>query len=137
MGSASTGRLLEPGITIPEDALDITISANGEVFYKQPGLAAQTSAGTIDLATFTNPEGLLRMGENLFSETDSSGAPITGQPGDSGFGQLRQNYLEASNVEPVQELIDLITTQRSFELNSQAVKVGDEIMQLVANLRRM
>jgi len=137
MGSATTGRLLDPGITIPEDALEITISPEGEVLYKQAGQAAQTSAGTIDLATFPNPEGLLRLGENLFSETDASGAPITGQPGDIGFGRLRQGVLEASNVEPVKELIDLITTQRSFELNSQAVKVGDEIMQLVANLRRM
>ncbi len=137
MGSASTGRLLEPSISIPEDATEIVISPSGEVSYRQPGTVALASAGTIDLATFPNAEGLLRLGENLFSETDSSGGMITGQPGDSGFGRLRQRALEASNVEPVQELIDLITTQRSFELNSQAVQVGDEIMQLVANLRRM
>ena len=137
VGSANTGRLLEPVISIPQDAVEIVISPHGDVSYRQPGTTALTSAGIIELATFPNAEGLLRLGENLFSETDSSGALIAGQPGDSGFGRLRQRALEASNVEPVQELIDLITTQRSFELNSQAVKVGDEIMQLVANLRRM
>jgi flagellar basal-body rod protein FlgG len=77
------------------------------------------------------------LGENLFAETDASGPATTGPPGESGMGVLRQGSLEASNVEPVNELIDLITTQRAFELNSQAVQVGDEMMQLVANLRRM
>lgn len=137
MGSAGIGRLLEPSIQIPEDATDILISSEGEVSVRQPGTTAFTSVGTIELTIFPNAEGLLKMGENLLAETEASGPPTSGTPGQTGIGVLRQGYLEASNVEPVQELIDLITTQRAFELNSQAVKVGDEVMQLVANLKRM
>ncbi len=88
------------------------------------------------MANFVNPQGLVKLGENLFRESDSSGTPTQGQPGLEGLGVLVQNALEASNVEPVQELIDLITTQRSFELNSQAIKAGDEVLQQIANLRR-
>jgi len=137
IGSASTGRLLEPPITIPEDTLGISITPEGRVFVKQPGSPALTEVGTIELANFINPEGLLKLGENLYAETDASGPAITGSPGQDGLGLLRQGMLEASNVEPVRELIELITTQRAFELNSQAVKAGDEIMQLVANMRRL
>ncbi|MCR4412492.1 MAG: flagellar hook-basal body complex protein, partial [Thermoguttaceae bacterium] len=96
-----------------------------------------TQQGTIELVTFINPEGLLKKGENLYAESAASGAATNGTPGQEGFGVLRQNVLEASNVEPVSELIDLITTQRAFELNSQVVQAGDQVMQLVANLRRM
>jgi flagellar basal-body rod protein FlgG len=88
------------------------------------------------MVTFINPEGLLKRGENLYAETNSSGTAQTGTPGQNGMGVIRQNMLEASNVEPVSELIDLITTQRAFELNSQVVQAGDQIMQLVANIRR-
>lgn len=136
MGSANIGRLLQPPITIPEDATGISISAEGVVSVRQPGNQQMSQVGTIELASFINPQGLLKMGENLYSETDASGAPTLGNPGQDGMGLLRQSSLEASNVEPVTELIDLITTQRSFELNSQAVKAGDEILQTVANLRR-
>lgn len=137
LGSAATGRLVEPQISIPTDTTDIVISAQGNVSVRQPGSQQLSNVGQIDLATFINPEGLLRLGENLYAETDASGAPTTTPPGEQGVGVLRQGSLEASNVEPVSELIDLITTQRAFELNSQAVQVGDEMMQLVANLRRM
>ena len=88
------------------------------------------------MALFPNPEGLLKLGENLYSQTDASGTPTQVNPGLNGAGQIRQGFLEASNVEPVQELIDLITTQRSFELNSQSIQVGDQVLQLIANLRR-
>lgn len=137
VGSAGTGRLIEPPITIPEDATDIVITPEGRVSVQQPNNELLTDVGTIELATFINPEGLLRRGENLYSQTDASGTPTTGEPGQEGIGVLRQSSLEASNVEPVQELIDLITTQRAFELNSQAIQAGDQILQLVANLRRM
>ena len=83
-----------------------------------------------------NPEGLLKLGDNLFAETASSGSANTNNPGQSGAGAVRQNALEASNVQPVQELIDLITTQRAFELNAQTVQAGDQMLQLIANLRR-
>ena len=93
-------------------------------------------AGQLQLATFVNPEGLLKQGENLYLDTDASGPAQQVNPGQTGAGLLRQGALEMSNVEPVRELIDLITTQRSFELNSQAVQAGDQILQLIANLRR-
>lgn len=137
VGSASTGRVLEPPITIPEDAIAVSITPEGNVLVRQPGNSNLTQVGQIELVTFINPEGLLKLGENLFSETDASGSPTSGTPGQQGLGLLRQNMLEASNVEPVRELIDLITTQRAFELNSQAVQAGDQVMQLVANLRRL
>jgi len=136
LGSASTGRLLDPQISIPEDAINIAIQPDGRVLVTQPGSTSATEVGQIQLATFINPEGLLKKGENLFLPTEAAGNVTTGNPGDTGIGVLKQNALEASNVEPVQELIDLITTQRSFELNSQAVQAGDQILQLVANLRR-
>ncbi|MFH1268766.1 MAG: flagellar basal-body rod protein FlgG [Planctomycetota bacterium] len=136
MGSAQTGRLLEPPISIPEDATDIVISAEGIVSVRQPGNTQLSQVGQIELAYFINPDGLLKLGENLYAETDSSGTATLGNPGQDGLGLLRQNTLEGSNVEPVNELIDLITTQRAFELNSKVVQVGDELLQIVANLRR-
>lgn len=136
LGSAQTGRLLEPAITIPQDATGVVIQADGQVFVRQPGTTTLSNVGQLQLATFVNPDGLLKLGENLFAQTDASGTPVIANPGQQGLGVVKQGWVEASNVEPVQELIDLITTQRSFELNSQAVKVGDEILQLISNLRR-
>ncbi len=135
-GSASLGRLLEPQIGIPQDATGIVISPEGIVSVRQPGAQQLQIQGQIELAYFVNPQGLLKLGENLYAETDASGAPTLGNPGQDGLGLLRQNFLERSNVEPVNELIDMILTQRAFELNSQAVKAGDEVLQIVANLRR-
>ncbi len=137
MGSASTGRLLEPPIVIPPDAEGIVFSPEGKVSVRTPDSAQLQQVGSIELATFINPEGLLKLGENLCAETDASGPPIQGVPGQDGIGVLQQTMLEASNVQPVNQLIDLITTQRAFELNSQVIQAGDEIMQLIANLRRV
>ncbi|MBL9084031.1 MAG: flagellar basal-body rod protein FlgG [Planctomycetales bacterium] len=136
LGSAQTGRIVQPQINIPQDALDIVISADGNVSYNQVGNPQFQQAGQLQLATFINPEGLLKQGEGIYTETQASGAANLLNPGQQGAGTLQQNALESSNVEPVRELIDLITTQRSFELNSQAVQAGDQILQLVANLRR-
>lgn len=136
MGSANTGRLLQPPITIPQDTLAISISAEGIVSVQQPANQQMTQVGQIELATFINPEGLLKLGENLYAESDASGPPTLGNPGQNGIGNIRQGSLEASNVEPTNELIDMITTQRAFELNSQVIKAGDEIMQNIANLKR-
>ena len=136
LGSAQTGRLIEPPIVIPNDAQAIVISAEGKVSVQQFNNPTLTQVGTIEMVNFINPEGLLKRGENLYAETNSSGTAQTGTAGQNGFGVIRQNALEASNVEPVNELIDLITTQRAFELNSQVVQAGDQIMQQVANLRR-
>lgn len=136
LASAGRGRLLEPPITIPDDATRIDISQGGIVSVEQAGSGVLTQVGTIQLARFINPEGLVPVGENLFAETEASGPAILGDPGLDGFGALRQGFLEMSNVEPVTELVDLITTQRSFELNSQVIQAADQNLQLIATLRR-
>ena len=102
----------------------------------RPARRSLQQVGQIQLARFINPQGLLKLGENLFQETVSSGPPLQGNPGTVGLGQIRQNALENSNVNPVNQLIDLITTQRAFELNSQVVQTGDQMLQLISNLRR-
>jgi flagellar basal-body rod protein FlgG len=136
MGSATLGRLLDPPISLPEDTTGVVISPEGVVSIQQAGSSSFTQLGTIQLARFVNPQGLLKMGENLYAESPASGPATIGNPGTLGLGLLRQNALELSNVEPVRELIDLITTQRAFELNSQAVQAGDQVLQLISNLRR-
>ena len=136
LGSAQIGRLIEPPINIPQDAINVSITATGAVTITQQGVAEATQVGQLQMAQFINPDGLAKAGENLYIQTDASSAPIVSDPGTDGLGTLRQGALEASNVEPVQELIDLITTQRGFELNSQAVQAGDQLMQQIANLRR-
>ena len=134
LGSAATGRIVQPQITVPAEATNISIEADGTVTVSTAN--GPQELGQLQVATFVNPEGLLKRGENLFEQTEASGTATPGNPGADGLGALKQGFLEASNVEPVQELIDLITTQRSFELNSQAVQAGDQILQLISNLRR-
>jgi flagellar basal-body rod protein FlgG len=136
IGSAQTGRLLDPPIQIPPNASAVVINANGQVLVRQPGNTQLQPVGDIQMASFINPDGLLKVGENLYQVTDASGPAQISQPGLDGLGVLRQGSLEKSNVEPVRELIDLITTQRGFELNSQAIQAGDQILQQIANLRR-
>lgn len=136
IGSAQTGRLVEPPVQIPQDAINIVINPNGVVMARLPGEVELAQLGQVQLAQFVNPDGLLKVGENMYQVTDASGQPVLANPGEEGTGVLRQGNLEASNVEPVNELIDLITTQRAFELNSQAVQAGDQMMQTISNLRR-
>jgi flagellar basal-body rod protein FlgG len=128
---------LEPSISIPQDATDILVTADGQVQVRTQASPTLQTVAQLELAKFVNPDGLLKLGDNLYQQTDASGDPQVGNPGREGFGNVRQGFLEASNVEPVTELIDLITTQRAFELNSQVVQAGDQIMQIVANLRRL
>jgi flagellar basal-body rod protein FlgG len=136
ISSAQLGRLVEPNITLPQDATNVSISTDGQVYVFTQGQPTAQSVGQLQIATFVNPEGLIKKGENLYIQSDASGDPQVNQPGQNGAGLLRSTMLEASNVNPVTELIDLITTQRSFELNSQAIQAGDQILQLIANLRR-
>jgi len=100
------------------------------------GTSAQQEVGTIQLARFTNPQGLEQIGRNLFVRTDASGEPQLANPGDQGVGILRQSALETSNVDPVKELVTLIKTQRAFELNSQSIQTADQALQTIGNLRR-
>ncbi|MEQ8848472.1 flagellar basal-body rod protein FlgG [Botrimarina sp.] len=136
LGSASVGYRLVPGIQIPPEAIGISISGTGEVTFRQAGQTQLSNAGVIQLSNFQNPDGLLKLGDNLFQETEASGPVTTANPLSPGFGSIQQGFLESSNVQATTELIDLINTQRSFELNSQVIRAGDEIMELVANLRR-
>lgn len=133
----SDGAVVEPPIAIPADAIDISVGRNGEVRVRQQGSSTLTTVGQIELARFVNPEGLKQIGRNLYVETDASGPPITAEPQSDGLGSISQGNLEMSNVDPVRELIDLITTQRAFELNSQSIQSADETLQIVSNLRRL
>ena len=136
LGSAHTGRLIEPPITIPQDATHVQINEDGTVWVAQGTNPQLQQVGQFQLATFLNPEGLLRVGENLFQQTDSSGPPNEGLPGVDGRGKVQQHMIEMSNVQPVVELIDMITSQRAYELNSQVTRTGDEILQTVINIKR-
>lgn len=132
----SSGPVLEPPIAIPDDAIEISVGRNGEVRVRQQGSSTLNVIGQIELARFVNPEGLKTIGQNLYVETDASGPPVNAPPQSDGLGAINQNQLEMSNVDPVRELIDLITTQRAFELNSQSIKSADETLQIISNLRR-
>ena len=114
----SNGYPVQPNITIPADALTVTISNDGVVSVTQPGSAAVTQVGSLQLATFINVGGLQSIGENLFLETASSGAPTPSTPGSNGAGVLNQRYVETSNVNVAEELVSMIQTQRAYELNS-------------------
>lgn len=124
-----------PGMTIPPTATDININAQGQVEVTIPGQVQPQLIGQIQLANFINPAGLDAVGDNLLVETQASGAPTTGNPGDVGFGQIQQNFLEASNVNMVSEMTDLITAQRNYEMNSKVVQTSDDMMSTVTNMK--
>jgi flagellar basal-body rod protein FlgG len=130
----SDGYPLTPAITIPDGYTQITIGETGIVSALIDNDTASTELGTIQLATFTNNSGLLAIGQNLFEESSSSGTPQTGTPGDDGYGTLLQTYLEGSNVNIVEELASMITTQRAYEINSKTIQTSDEMMQTTNNL---
>jgi flagellar basal-body rod protein FlgG len=129
------GDPIEPQITIPAQAQSITLASDGTVSYTQPGQAAATVAGQIQLANFTNPGGLNSIGNGLFTPTDASGEAIIGNPGgQDGLGTLQQGYLESSNVSVVEEFINMISSQRAYEANTKVVKAADEMYQQVNNV---
>ena len=130
------GLVLEPAITIPQDALDISIDSQGGVSVTQPGSPAPTIVGTIQLATFQNEAGLQAAGFNLFRQSDASGAPIIGNPQSQDRGSTQQGFLELSNVSVVEELVNLISAQRAYEVNSRTVQTADEMLQIANNMKR-
>jgi flagellar basal-body rod protein FlgG len=132
----SQGYALDPAITLPTDALTVTIGADGTVSVTQPGQTTPTEIGQIELANFVNPTGLLALGGNLFRPTAASGDAVDGTAGTDGLGTLQQGFLEVSNVSIVNELVDMIAAQRAYELNSKAIRASDEMMQQVNGLIR-
>lgn len=130
------GYKLIPPINIPRGSTDITITQDGTVSYLRPGATTKTVAGQLQLAQFTNPQGLKLLGGSIYIETEASGPPIESTPGEDGAGIILQTYLEGSNVDPVKELVYLIKTQRAFELNSQSIQTADQALQTIGNLRR-
>jgi flagellar basal-body rod protein FlgG len=125
------GLQLQPSITIPQDAQSVTISKDGIVEVQLVGQPAPQQLGQIQLADFINPTGLQAIGSNLYVETASSGSPQQGQPGSSGYGSVEQNSLESSNVDVVEEMVNMITTQRTYEMNSKVIKTADEMLQFI------
>jgi len=129
----SMGYNLEPGITIPDETLSVSISSDGVVSVVTQGSASPAEIGTIQLADFVNPTGLQAVGNNLYIESGASGSPQTGTPGLTGFGTLIQSSLEGSNVNTVEELVNMIETQRAYEMNSKAISTADQMMQYATN----
>jgi len=130
------GYQLVPPITIPTGATEVDIGQDGTIQVLQAGSATKRTVGQLQLTQFVNPQGLQLLGGSLYLETDASGQPINSQPGQNGTGTINQGFLEMSNVDPVTELVQLIKTQRAFELNSQSIQTADQALQTVANLRR-
>ncbi|HBX37845.1 MAG TPA: flagellar basal body rod protein FlgG [Pseudohongiella sp.] len=127
----SQGFLVAPGITIPQDAQSLTIGDDGVISVRLPGQATTSNIGNMNLVDFVNPAGLQALGGNLYAETVSSGNPQQAAPGQNGMGTLEQGSLESSNVEVVEELVDMITTQRAYEMNSKVISTADQMLQFV------
>lgn len=132
----SEGYPLEPAITIPQGATDFSVSADGRVTATIPGQTTPQDLGQIQLARFVNPAGLDSMGRNLLKETASSGSPVTTNPGTDGAGTIQQKYLEMSNVQVVEEMVNMIVAQRAYEINSKAITTSDQMLEQAANLKR-
>ena len=129
----SMGYAIDPGLTIPDNALSITVGSDGVVSVLLQGSAAPTQIGSIQLADFINPSGLQAIGNNLYHESAASGSPQTGTPGLTGLGTLIQGSLEGSNVNTVEELVNMIETQRAYEMNSKAISTADQMLQYATN----
>jgi flagellar basal-body rod protein FlgG len=132
----SDGFAMEPEISIPSDALSISVGLDGTVSVLQAGESIPSEIGTIELARFVNPAGLISMGKNLFITSEASGDEMTGTAGEDGLGTLAQGFLEMSNVSVVDEMVNMITAQRAYESNSKAIQAADDMLQLANNVKR-
>ncbi len=132
----SDGFTLEPEIAIPSDALSISVGLDGTVSVLQAGESIPSEIGTIELARFVNPAGLISMGKNLFTISEASGDEMIGTAGENGLGTLAQGFLEMSNVSVVDEMVNMITAQRAYESNSKAIQAADDMLQLANNVKR-
>ena len=131
----TTGYAIEPAITIPTDAVSVGIGKDGGVNVADSA-GTMSVVGNIQLARFPNPAGLSSKGDNLLAETEASGTPTTGTPGESGFGAIQARFLEKSNVQMITELVNLITAQRAYEVNSRAIRAGDEMLRKAIAIAR-
>ena len=131
-----TGLALEPDLTIPPEATAVHISQDGVVSVQMQGDAEMVELGQIELARFVNPAGLQPAGGNLYRQTEASGQPTIGTPGQDGIGTVRQGFLEAANVDVVQEMVNLIAAQRAYEINSKMISTSEEMLQLANGLKR-
>ena len=130
------GNVVQPGITIPQNATSVSVNNQGQVMVTQPGSNTSTQVGQIELSLFVNKAGLQSMGDNLYLETPASGAPQNGNPSTEGFGNLQQGYLEQANVEAVSEISDLIAAQRAYEMNAKVITAADQMLSATSNLMR-
>jgi flagellar basal-body rod protein FlgG len=130
----SNGYPVQPQLTIPANTLSITIGNDGTVSVQQAGVAAPVQVGSIQIAGFVNPAGLQSRGENLYLETAASGPPAANTPGTNGLGALNQSFVETSNVNITEELVNMITAQRAFEINSRSIQASDQMLQKLAQL---
>ena len=129
------GEIVEPGITIPPESSQLTIKSDGTVLATMPGRTEPQELGQLELTTFTNAGALQAIGNNLFQPTAASGQELRQKPGDQGMGALSQGFLESANVKAVEEMIDMITTQRSYEMNSKVITTADQMLQKLTSLR--
>lgn len=132
----SDGYPLEPAISIPVDTTSITVSSDGKVSVSQPGSTTPTEIGQIELARFINPGGLKSLGKSLYINTGSSGDATTANPGSEGLGTIAQGFIEMSNVNVVEEMVNMIVSQRAYEISSKAVQASDDMLQIANNLKR-
>jgi flagellar basal-body rod protein FlgG len=130
------GYLIEPAVVVPNDATDFSVSPTGAITVRIVGVVEPEEIGQIELARFINPAGLRAMGKNLFIETAASGEAIVGNPGDEGYGTVEQRALEMSNVQVVEEMVEMIVAQRAYEANSKTISTADEFLRIANNLRR-
>jgi len=132
----SAGYALQPPIRIPVDSSELTISNTGIVSVRRGQDLQPTEVGRIEVARFANPSGMLSLGQNMLAPTAASGQPVVGFPNDAGMGRLQQGALEGSNVEIVQEMVEMIAAMRAYEINSKAIKTSDEMGQIANNMTR-
>ena len=130
----SSGFPIQPALTIPANAINVSIGRDGLVSVTQAGVSAPVQVGSLQIATFINPAGLQSLGENLYQETASSGTPSTNVPGSNGSGLLNQNYVETSNVNVVEEMVNMMQTQRAYEINSKAITTSDQMLQKLTQM---
>ncbi len=134
--TTSQGYLLEPPVSVPENVVSLSVSASGEITVDTSGEGDMESVGQLELARFINPAGLLSEGGNIFTQNEASGTPIVAEPGEEGLGSVKNQYVEASNVQMVEEMVGMIIAQRAYEVSSKAITTSDEMLQTATALKR-